>query len=119
MHPIKSPEAIFAAYYTHDVRSFVLDCRGELDKIMQTLPEAQDLELFVRIGLSGGNVAKDFSTKFGAKLDDAVSLLKACRLRYKSLGVSFHVGTQLYRSRNLWYYHTLRSKSCGKKRSNY
>ncbi|MDA7705689.1 type III PLP-dependent enzyme [Rickettsiales bacterium] len=94
MHPIKSPEAIFAAYYTHGVKSFVIDCRGELDKIMQTLPDAKDLELFVRIGVSGGNVATDFSTKFGAKLDDAVSLLKACRQRCKSLGVAFHVGTQ-------------------------
>lgn len=96
MHPVKSPEAIFKAYHSYDVKSFVLDCPNELHKIKQTLPEAQDLDLFVRIGISmsGGNVATDFSTKFGAKFDEAVSLLKSCRQKCKTLGISFHVGTQ-------------------------
>ncbi len=94
MHPIKAPEAILEAYHTHRVQSFVLDYQGELDKIVTTLPEADDLELFVRIAVPKGNVATDFSTKFGAKFDEAVALLKAARPQCARLGVSFHVGTQ-------------------------
>jgi ornithine decarboxylase len=94
MHPIKSPEAIFEAYHNHQVKSFVLDYEGELDKILEVLPDAKDLELFVRIAMSQGNVVTDFSTKFGAKFDDAVELLKKCEGKCASLGLSFHVGTQ-------------------------
>ena len=94
MHPIKSPEAIFEAYHTYQVKSFVLDYEGELDKILEVLPDAKDLELFVRIAMSQGNVITDFSTKFGAKFDDAVELLQKCRTKCLNLGLSFHVGTQ-------------------------
>lgn len=94
MHPIKSPEAIFEAYHEYQVKSFVLDYEGELDKILEALPGVNDLELFVRIAISKGNVVTDFSTKFGAKFEDAVELLKKCRAKCASLGLSFHVGTQ-------------------------
>lgn len=94
MHPIKAPEAIHDAYFNYDVTSFVLDYQGELDKILDVLPDADDLELFVRIAVPKGNVATDFSTKFGAKFDEAVALLKNARPHCKRLGVSFHVGTQ-------------------------
>lgn len=94
MHPIKAPEAIFEAYHSYNVNAFVLDYQGELDKICAVLPEAEDLELFIRIAVPKGNVATDFSTKFGAKFDEAVALLKNARSRCVRLGVSFHVGTQ-------------------------
>ncbi len=94
MHPIKAPEAILEAYHTHKVKSFVLDYQGEFDKILKVLPDANDLELFVRIKVPKGNVATDFSTKFGAAFDEAVDLLRACRDKCAKLGVSFHVGTQ-------------------------
>ncbi len=94
MHPIKAPEAIISAYHDYQVRAFVLDHMSELDKIIHTLPDATDLELFVRIAVPKGKVATDFSTKFGAHFDDAVELLKATAPHCAKLGVSFHVGTQ-------------------------
>lgn len=102
MHPIKAPEAIYEAYHTHHVKAFVLDYQGELDKILEVLPEANDLELFVRIAVPKGNVATDFSTKFGAKYDAAIELLRSARPECVRLGVSFHVGTQCTDS-NVYY----------------
>lgn len=94
MHPIKAPEAIYEAYHTHKVRSFVLDYQGELNKILHVLPDADDLELFVRIAVPKGKVATDFSTKFGAKFEESIMLLREARAHCARLGVSFHVGTQ-------------------------
>src|SRR5690606_34978034 len=94
MHPIKAPEAIREAYTKYRVKAFVLDYAGELDKILEVTNNAKDLELFVRIAVPKGNVATDFSTKFGAKFDDAVALVKKCRPFCTRLGISFHVGTQ-------------------------
>jgi len=100
MHPIKAPEAIREAYVNHNVRAFVLDYAGELDKILHETNSARDLELFVRLAVPkdnpGGDVATDFSAKFGAKFDQAVELLKSCRPYCARLGVSFHVGTQCH-----------------------
>lgn len=94
MHPIKAPEAIREAYTNHGVRAFVLDYAEELDKILRETNNAPDLELFVRIAVPKGNVATDFSTKFGAKPDQAAELVRLCRQHCAKLGVSFHVGTQ-------------------------
>ncbi|NCT40240.1 MAG: type III PLP-dependent enzyme [Alphaproteobacteria bacterium] len=98
MHPIKAPEAIREAYVNHNVRAFVLDYAGELEKILEETNAAPDLELFVRMAIpkdnSGKDVATDFSSKFGAKPAQAIELLRACRPYCKKLGLSFHVGTQ-------------------------
>ena len=97
MHPIKAPEAIREAYINHGVRAFVLDYADELEKILHETNAAPDLELFVRMAVpkdDSSHVATDFSAKFGAQPDDAAELLKACRPYCKTLGLSFHVGTQ-------------------------
>lgn len=98
MHPIKAPEAIREAYINHDIRAFVLDYDGELDKILHETNYAHDVELFVRIAIPkdkpGGSVATDFAAKFGASFEAGVELLRQCRLHTKKLGLSFHVGTQ-------------------------
>jgi ornithine decarboxylase len=100
MHPIKAPEAIREAYVNHNVRAFVLDYADELDKILQETNAAPDLELFVRMAIpkekAGGDVATDFSSKFGAKPDQAAELLRICRPHCAKLGLSFHVGTQCH-----------------------
>lgn len=100
MHPIKAPEAIHEAYVNHGVRAFVLDYANELDKILHETNAAPDLELFVRIAIpkenAGGDVATDFSSKFGAKLAEAAELLRLCRPYCEKLGLSFHVGTQCH-----------------------
>lgn len=97
MHPIKAPEAIREAYVNHGVRAFVLDYADELEKILHDTNAAPDLELFVRMAIpkdETAHVATDFSSKFGAKPEEAAELLKACRPYCKKLGLSFHVGTQ-------------------------
>ena len=95
MHPVKSPEAIREAYYTHGVRHFVLDTEDELFKIMRETELATDLTLFVRLSLPKNNAATiDFSGKFGAAPKEAAKLLAQCRPVARSLGLCFHVGTQ-------------------------
>ena len=94
MHPVKAPEMIREAYVNHGVRAFVLDSYEELDKILHVTNEAPDLELFVRIAVPKGNVATDFSAKFGAKPDIAAELIAEASKYAARMGVSFHVGTQ-------------------------
>ena len=94
MHPIKAPEAIWEAYFNYNVRAFVLDTEEELEKILKATDMASDLELFVRIAVPKGNVATDFSTKFGAKPDTASDLIAKTAVYAAKLGISFHVGTQ-------------------------
>lgn len=95
MNPIKTPEAIHAAYHDYGVRIFVLDHKDELYKIMRETGLAQDLDLYVRIALPKNKAAQtDFSSKFGADFESAVELLKLARPVSTRLGISFHVGTQ-------------------------
>lgn len=95
MHPVKSPEAIRESYFVHGVRNFVLDCEEELEKIIRETGLARDLNLFVRMALPRNSSAGiDFSAKFGATPEEAVSLLQKCRIVSQKLGLSFHVGTQ-------------------------
>src|ERR1700677_4934316 len=47
MHPVKSPEAISAAYFDYGVRTFSLDSHAELAKILSATGGAQDLNLIV------------------------------------------------------------------------
>jgi ornithine decarboxylase len=95
MHPVKSPEAIRAAYHDYGVRAFSIDCRAELYRIMKETRLANDLELFVRLKLPKNREAGiDFSSKFGAAPQLAATLLQLCRPVSVKLGVAFHVGTQ-------------------------
>ena len=95
MHPVKSPEAIRAAYHDYGVRAFVVDCRAELYRIMKETRLATDLELFVRLKLpKNPSAGIDFSSKFGASPTKAATLLKLCRPVSRKLGIAFHVGTQ-------------------------
>lgn len=96
MHPIKAPEAIREAYYEHGVRNFVLDHADELAKIIRETNNANDLNLFVRLGLpKNENASIDLSAKFGALPEMAIELLRACRASCVKLGIAFHVGTQI------------------------
>lgn len=95
MHPVKSPEAIRAAYFEYGVRAFVLDSKDELYKIMRETGLATDLELFVRLALPKNKKALiDFSNKFGALPYDAAELLQLSRSVSTKLGLCLHVGTQ-------------------------
>lgn len=92
MHPVKSRNAIRHAYLA-GVRAFSLDCTAELDKIVEETG-ADDLDLYVRLGLPKGEAALDLSGKFGVAGAEAVDLLRAARKAGRRLGVCFHVGSQ-------------------------
>ena len=94
MHPVKSRQAIAEAYTVHGVRDFVLDSATELDKILAETGNPDDLGLVVRLALPAGPAKSDLSGKFGAWPDEAAALLRAARPHARTLGVSFHVGSQ-------------------------
>lgn len=92
MHPVKSRHAIRDAYFQYGVRDFSLDSHEELEKIMEVCQGADDLNLYVRLGLKDAGAF--MSGKFGVPLEQAAELIKACREKARKLGVCFHVGSQ-------------------------
>ena len=93
MHPVKSREAVRAAYKL-GVRTFSLDSVGELMKILEETKSAKDLNLFIRLAVSGNAAAYDLSGKFGAAPSVAADLLRHARKVAYKLGIFFHVGSQ-------------------------
>jgi|TARA_B110000211_G_scaffold229403_1_gene287118 ornithine decarboxylase len=94
MHTVKSKESIFSAYHDYGVKSFALDNKEELRKILEATNEAKDLQLFVRIAISNEHAEIDLSRKFGALPTEALGLVRLCKEHSKKLGISFHVGSQ-------------------------
>ena len=94
MHTVKSPESIKTAYFDYGVRTFALDTKEELIKIIKHTNYAVDLELFVRVAVSNEHAEIDLSTKFGALNSEALGLLRLVKQHAKKVGLSFHVGSQ-------------------------
>ena len=94
MHTIKSKENISSAYNDYNVKSFSLDSKDELRKILDSTNQAKDLELFVRIAISNEHAEIDLSRKFGSLPSEALGLVRLCKQHAKKLGISFHVGSQ-------------------------
>jgi ornithine decarboxylase len=94
MHTVKSKESISSAYFDYGVKSFSLDNKDELRKILEATNQARDLKLFVRIAISNEHAEIDLSRKFGALPSEALGLVRLCREHSKKLGISFHVGSQ-------------------------
>ncbi len=94
MHPVKAREAIAEAYHMHGVRSYVLDCKDELYKILQETSYAGDLTLMIRIAIKDASSVFSLAGKFGAGVEEAAELLKLARAVSAKLGVTFHVGSQ-------------------------
>jgi len=94
MHTIKSKQSIESAYTDYNVKSFSLDSKDELRKILDATNQAKDLELFVRIAISNEHAEIDLSRKFGALPSEALGLVRLCKQHAKKLGISFHVGSQ-------------------------
>ena len=94
MHTVKSRESIKEAYFNYGIRSFSLDTKDELIKILDSTNKAKDLELFVRISVSNEHAEIDLSKKFGAVNTEAVGLLRLAKQHSKKIGLSFHVGSQ-------------------------
>jgi ornithine decarboxylase len=99
MHPVKTASAIREAYFVHGVRTFSLDTREELDKIVGATADANgnpasDLRLCVRLRVSSEYSELSLASKFGIDLADAGPLLQETRQVADWLGVCFHVGSQ-------------------------
>ena len=94
MHTVKSRENIRTAYFNYCVKTFSLDTKDELIKIIKSTNNAKDLELFVRVAVSNEHAEIDLSKKFGALTSEAIGLLRLIRQHAKKIGLSFHVGSQ-------------------------
>ncbi|MDC3016476.1 type III PLP-dependent enzyme [Candidatus Pelagibacter sp.] len=94
MHTVKSPESIRQAYFKFGIKTFALDTKEELIKIIKCTENAKDLELFVRVAVSNEHAEIDLSKKFGALNSEALGLLRLVKYHAKKVGLSFHVGSQ-------------------------
>jgi len=94
MHTVKSRESISEAYFKYGVKTFSLDTKDELIKIIKSTCNAKDLELFVRVSVSNEHAEIDLSKKFGALNSEAVGLLRLAKQHAKKIGLGFHVGSQ-------------------------
>ena len=94
MHTVKNRESIREAYYKYGIKTFALDTKDELIKIIESTDNAKDLELFVRVAVSNEHAEIDLSKKFGALSSEATGLLRLVKQYSKKIGLSFHVGSQ-------------------------
>jgi ornithine decarboxylase len=94
MHTVKSRENIKEAYFKYNIKTFSLDTKDELIKIIDSTNHAKDLELFVRVSVSNEHAEIDLSKKFGALNSEAIGLLRLTKQYAKKIGLSFHVGSQ-------------------------
>lgn len=94
MHTVKSRESIRDAYFKFGVKTFALDTKDELIKIIESTSGAKDLELFVRVAVSNEHAEIDLSKKFGALSTEAAGLLRLVKQYSSKIGLSFHVGSQ-------------------------
>jgi len=94
MNTVKSRENIKEAYFNNKVKTFSLDTKEELIKIIESTNHAKDLELFVRVAVSNEHAEIDLSKKFGAINSEASGLLRLTKQYAKKIGLSFHVGSQ-------------------------
>ena len=94
MHTVKSREDIKEAYFKYNIKTFALDTKDELIKIIESTNHAKDLRLFVRVSVSNEHAEIDLSKKFGAITSEATGLLRLGKQYANKLGLSFHVGSQ-------------------------
>ncbi len=94
MHTVKSRESIKEAYFNYNVKTFSLDTKDELIKIIESTNNAKDLEIFVRVAVSNEHAEIDLSKKFGALTSESIGLTRLAKQHAKKIGLSFHVGSQ-------------------------
>ena len=94
MHTVKSRESISEAYFEYGIKTFSLDTKDELIKIIESTGNAKDLELFIRVSVSNEHAEIDLSKKFGALNSEAAGLLRLAQHHSNKIGLSFHVGSQ-------------------------
>ncbi|MEQ9520852.1 MAG: hypothetical protein RLN89_15590 [Parvibaculum sp.] len=91
-HPVKGRGALDTAADVYGLEDFVIDHVTELDKIEQVV--GRDVTVAVRFATSGTGAVYDLSAKFGASVEDTVSLLQDVARRGMRPALTFHVGSQ-------------------------
>lgn len=91
-HPVKSRGALESADDVYGVTDYVVDHREELEKLFEVV--GTDITVEVRLATVKGKALYNLSSKFGARADDAVALLREANRRGAKTAVAFHVGSQ-------------------------
>jgi ornithine decarboxylase len=91
-HPIKSRQAIAAAYREWQVRDFVVDHERELEKVFECA--GAGIVVQVRVATPNEAAAVSFNEKFGAAPEPAAALLKMIVARGATPALAMHVGWQ-------------------------
>ena len=86
MNTVKSRDSIKEAYFNFGIKTFSLDTKDELIKIIESTNYAKDLELFVRVSVSNEHAEIDLSKKFGAMPSEATGLLRLTKQYSKKIG---------------------------------
>jgi ornithine decarboxylase len=95
-NPVKSRREIADAYNIHGCRRFAVDCREEVQKIIDVIGKDETVELSVRLVLprERGTSAHDFSTKFGAPEHICIELMQQVQAAGYQPVLTFHPGSQ-------------------------
>ena len=95
-NPVKSRREIGDAYKIYGCRRFSVDCREEVQKIIDVVGKDESVELAVRLVLprERGSSAHDFSTKFGAPEHICIELLQQVAAAGYQPVLTFHPGSQ-------------------------
>jgi ornithine decarboxylase len=95
-NPVKSRREIEDAYKVYGCRRFSVDCREEVQKIVDVVGKDTTVELAVRLVLprERGSSAHDFSTKFGAPEHICIELLQQVVAAGYQPVLTFHPGSQ-------------------------
>jgi ornithine decarboxylase len=91
-HPVKPRAALAQAYRRWGIRDYVVDHRGELEKVFQEL--GHELTVQVRVAMPNNKARVSFNEKFGASPQEAVGLLRAVRQRGAAAALTMHIGWQ-------------------------
>lgn len=91
-------EKDFSACYKAGQRWFIFD---NLDQLKRLTKKTNDIDLLLRLSFPNRNCQVDLSYKFGATIKEAKELIKAAAATGARIhGVSFHVGSQSYSTKN-------------------
>jgi len=94
-NPIRSRRENDAAFHQHEVRSFSVDCIGELRKLKEAVADQAHLvEASIRFHLDLGVAGYDFGTKFGATPEEAIALVAEAEALGFRVSLTFHPGSQ-------------------------
>ena len=92
MNPVKSYQSIQESYYNYGVKSFSLDSHYELEKIIKATNYASDLNMYLRLAITNKFSIVGLSKKFGARRNQAISLLKNMKDFLRKLESHFILG---------------------------